>query len=100
MSNSSKIKSLQLSIASPEQILAWSHGEVKKSETINYKTLKPEPEGLFDEAIFGPVKDYECACGKYKKVKYRGKRCESVVLKSSNLLFVENVWVTSNLLLQ
>lgn len=76
MSNSSKIKSLQLSIASPEQILSWSHGEVKKSETINYKTLKPEPEGLFDEAIFGPVKDYECACGKYKKVKYRGKKCE------------------------
>ncbi len=76
MSNSSKIKSLQLSIASPEQILSWSHGEIKKSETINYKTLKPEPEGLFDEVVFGPVKDYECACGKYKKVKYRGKRCE------------------------
>lgn len=76
MSNSSKIKSLQLSIASPEQILSWSKGEVKKSETINYKTLKPEREGLFDEVIFGPVKDYECACGKYKKVKYRGQRCE------------------------
>ncbi len=76
MSNSSKIKSLQLSIASPEQILSWSKGEVKKSETINYKTLKPDPEGLFDQKIFGPIKDYECACGKYKKVKYRGHKCE------------------------
>uniref|UniRef100_UPI0027D905BE DNA-directed RNA polymerase subunit beta' n=1 Tax=[Mycoplasma] testudinis TaxID=33924 RepID=UPI0027D905BE len=54
----------------------WSRGEVTKPETINYKSLKPEPEGLFDEAIFGPVKDYECACGKYKKIKHRGKVCE------------------------
>ncbi|MDR1991472.1 MAG: DNA-directed RNA polymerase subunit beta' [Mycoplasmataceae bacterium] len=72
----SKIKTLQIGIASPERIRSWSHGEITKSETINYKTLKPERGGLFDEAIFGPVKDYECSCGKYKKVKYKGKICE------------------------
>ena len=72
----SNIKALKIGIASPERILAWSHGEVTKSETINYKSLKPEAGGLFDEAIFGPVKDYECACGKYKKVKFKGKKCE------------------------
>lgn len=71
-----RIKGLQICIASPEVIREWSHGEVTKPETINYKSLKPEPKGLFDEAIFGPVKDYECACGKYKKIKHRGKVCE------------------------
>ncbi len=71
-----KIKALRIGIASPERILEWSYGEVTKSETINYKSLKPEKNGLFDEAIFGPAKDYECACGKYKKVKHRGKKCE------------------------
>ena len=72
----SSIKALKIGIASPERIREWSYGEVTKSETINYKTLKPEPEGLFDEAIFGPVKNYECACGKYKKVKFKGKKCD------------------------
>ncbi|MBQ5543894.1 MAG: DNA-directed RNA polymerase subunit beta', partial [Mycoplasmataceae bacterium] len=67
---------VRIRIASKEDILSWSHGEVTKAETINYKTLKPEVGGLFDEAIFGPVKDYECACGKYKKVKHYGKTCE------------------------
>lgn len=71
-----RIRGLQISIASPELMREWSRGEVTKAETINYKSLKPEPEGLFDEAIFGPVKDYECACGKYKKIKHRGKVCE------------------------
>ncbi|WP_033159663.1 DNA-directed RNA polymerase subunit beta' [Mycoplasmoides alvi] len=71
-----RIKGLQICVASPEVIREWSHGEVTKPETINYKSLKPEPKGLFDEAIFGPVKDYECACGKYKKIKHRGKVCE------------------------
>lgn len=70
------IKSIKLSIASPDQILEWSNGEVKKPETINYKSLKPEPDGLFDERIFGPSKDYECHCGKYRKVKHKGKTCE------------------------
>lgn len=70
------INALRISLASPDRIREWSHGEVVRSETINYKTLKPEKGGLFDEVIFGPIKDYECACGKYKKVKYRGKICE------------------------
>ena len=67
---------LRIAIASPEEILSWSHGEVKKPETINYHSLKPEPEGLFCQQIFGPVKDYECACGKYKRIKFRGVVCE------------------------
>ncbi|WP_031488915.1 DNA-directed RNA polymerase subunit beta' [Ureaplasma canigenitalium] len=76
MTNKKGIKSLKLGIASPEQILSWSRGEVTKPETINYKSFKPEPDGLFDEKIFGPSKDYECYCGKYKKVKHKGKICE------------------------
>ncbi len=67
---------LQISLASPEQIRAWSRGEVKKPETINYRTLKPEREGLFCEKIFGPQKDWECHCGKYKRVRYRGIVCD------------------------
>ena len=65
-----------ITIASPEQIKAWSHGEVKKPETINYRTLKPERDGLFCAKIFGPVRDYECICGKYKKMRYKGWKCE------------------------
>ena len=67
---------LRITIASPEEILSWSNGEVKKPETINYHSMKPEAEGLFCQQIFGPVKDYECACGKYKRIKYRGVVCE------------------------
>ena len=67
---------LRITIASPEEILSWSFGEVKKPETINYHSLKPEAEGLFCQQIFGPVKDYECACGKYKRIKFRGVVCE------------------------
>ena len=67
---------LKIGLASPEQIRSWSFGEVKKPETINYRTLKPEKEGLFDERIFGPQKDWECACGKYKRIRYRGITCE------------------------
>lgn len=70
------INAFKLSIASPEQILEWSYGEVKKPETINYRTFKPERGGLFCGAIFGPVKDYECICGKYKRMKHRGVVCE------------------------
>ena len=66
----------QLRLASPEKILSWSYGEVKKPETINYRTLKPERDGLFCAKIFGPVKDYECLCGKYKKMRYKGVVCE------------------------
>ncbi|MEK9596429.1 MAG: DNA-directed RNA polymerase subunit beta' [Rhodospirillaceae bacterium] len=67
---------IQISIASPEQIRSWSYGEIKKPETINYRTFKPERDGLFCARIFGPVKDYECLCGKYKRMKYRGIICE------------------------
>ena len=68
--------SIQIGLASPETILKWSHGEVKKPETINYRTLKPEKDGLFCERIFGPTKDGECHCGKYKKNRYRGIVCD------------------------
>ena len=67
---------IQIGIASPEMILSWSYGEVKKPETINYRTLKPERDGLFCERIFGPTKDWECHCGKYKKIRYKGKICD------------------------
>ena len=67
---------IRIGIASPEQILEWSHGEVLKPETINYRTLKPERDGLFCEKIFGPTKDWECHCGKYKKIRYKGKVCD------------------------
>ena len=67
---------IQIGIASPEMILSWSYGEVKKPETINYRTLKPEQHGLFCERIFGPTKDWECHCGKYKKIRYKGKICD------------------------
>ena len=78
--------SIKIGLASPEKILEWSHGEVKKPETINYRTLKPEKDGLFCERIFGPVKDWECHCGKYKKIRYKGvvcDRCGVEVTKSS-----------------
>ena len=69
-------ESIKIGLASPETIRGWSYGEVKKPETINYRTLKPEKDGLFCERIFGPTKDWECHCGKYKKVRYKGKICE------------------------
>ncbi|MEC8621850.1 MAG: DNA-directed RNA polymerase subunit beta', partial [Pseudomonadota bacterium] len=67
---------IRISIASPERIRSWSFGEIKKPETINYRTFKPERDGLFCARIFGPVKDYECLCGKYKRMKFRGIICE------------------------
>src|SRR5512134_1544522 len=67
---------IQISIASPERIRSWSFGEIKKPETINYRTFKPERDGLFCARIFGPTKDYECLCGKYKRMKYKGIICE------------------------
>ena len=71
-----KFKKVQISLASPEKIMEWTHGEVKKPETINYRTFKPERDGLFCAKIFGPVKDFECNCGKYKRMKHRGVVCE------------------------
>src|SRR3979490_2637635 len=67
---------IRIQIASPEQIRSWSFGEIKKPETINYRTFKPERDGLFCARIFGPIKDYECLCGKYKRMKFRGIICE------------------------
>ena len=68
--------SLKIKLASPETIRSWSYGEVKKAETINYRTLKPERDGLFCEKIFGPTKDFECACGKYKRLRYKNIVCD------------------------
>lgn len=72
----SSFDSMQIGIASPEKIREWSYGEVLKPETINYRTQKPEPGGLFCEKIFGPTKDWECHCGKYKRIRYKGVICE------------------------
>ena len=69
-------ESIKIGLASPETILSWAKGEVTKAETINYRTLKAEEDGLFCEKIFGPTKDWECRCGKYKRVRYKGKVCE------------------------
>ena len=69
-------ESIKIGLASPDKIREWSYGEVKKPETINYRTLKPERDGLFCERIFGPQKDWECYCGKYKRIRYKGKICD------------------------
>ena len=74
--HSASFNAIRISIASPEQIRSWSHGQVSKPETINYRTLRPEKDGLFCERIFGPTKDWECFCGKYKRIRYRGVICD------------------------
>src|SRR6478672_6571470 len=71
-----EFNAIRISLASPDQIRSWSSGEVLKPETINYRRLRPERDGLFDERIFGPTRDWECYCGKYKKVRYKGMICE------------------------
>ncbi len=84
--DANRFEGIKIAIASPEKIRSWSYGEVKKAETINYRTLKPERDGLFCEKIFGPTKDYECSCGKYKRLRYKGivcDRCGVEVTKSS-----------------
>ena len=78
---------IKIGLASPEKIREWSHGEVKRPETINYRTLKPEKDGLFCERIFGPQKDWECNCGKYTKIRYKGIIC--------NVCGVEIIYGTS-----
>ena len=86
MNQAMSFDAIQIGLASPEKIREWSHGEVKKPETINYRTLKPEKDGLFCEKIFGPTKDWECHCGKYKKIRYKGvvcDRCGVEITKSS-----------------
>src|SRR5436305_14892376 len=76
MADVSSFEAIRIGIGSPQEIKDWSYGEVKKPETINYRTFKPERDGLFCERIFGPVKDWECHCGRYKKVKFKGIICE------------------------
>lgn len=76
MNYKESFESIKIGLASPEMIRSWSYGEVKKPETINYRTLKPEKEGLFCERIFGPTKDWECHCGKYKRIRYKGVVCD------------------------
>lgn len=88
---------IRISIASPERILQWSHGEVTKPETINYRTLKPERDGLFCERIFGPTKDWECYCGKYKRVRHKGIIANAVVLKLLIQKLDVTEWVTLSL---
>ena len=74
-------KGIKIAIASPDKIRSWSYGEVKKPETINYRTLRPERDGLFCEKIFGPTKDYECACGKYKRLRYKNVVCDKCLVE-------------------
>ena len=76
MTQTQEFNAIRISLASPEQIKNWSYGEVTKPETINYRTLRPEKDGLFCERIFGPTKDWECFCGKYKKIRYKGVVCD------------------------
>ena len=84
--------SMKIGIASPEKILEWSHGEVTKPETINYRTLKAETDGLFCEKIFGPTKDWECKCGKYKKMRTEAPSAISAVSRSHHPRFAVNAW--------
>lgn len=88
--------SIRISVASPEQILSWSFGEVKKPETINYRTFKPERDGLFCARIFGPVKDYECLCGKYKRMKYKGIICEKCGVEVTLTKCAASAWAIFN----
>src|SRR4029079_16907779 len=86
---------IRLKIASPEDILKWSYGEVTKAETINYRTQKPEKDGLFSESIFGPTKDWECYCGKYRRIRYKGIVCDRCGVEVSAPLCAVNAWDTS-----
>ena len=79
-----QVDNIAISVASPDAIRSWSKGEVKNPETINYRTFKPEKGGLFCERIFGPVKDWECSCGKYKRIKHRGVVCDSNTVTPRN----------------
>ena len=86
--------SIKIGLASPDQIRAWSYGEVTKPETINYRTLKPERDGLYCERIFGPTKDWECHCGKYKRIRYKARSVIAAVSRSPRQRFVVSAWAT------
>ena len=89
-------EAIKIGLASPEKILEWSYGEVTKPETINYRTLKPERDGLFCERIFGPTKDWECHCGKYKRLRYKGKICDKCGVEVTREKFAVNGWAISH----
>ena len=84
--------SIKITLASPDKIKSWSYGEIKKPETINYRTFRPEKDGLFCSRIFGPVKDYECLCGKYKRMKFRGIICEKCGVEVTKSNVEEKEW--------
>ena len=88
-------RQMRIGLATAEDIRQWSFGEVKKPETINYRTLRPERDGLFCEKIFGPTRDFECACGKYKRVKFKGIICDKCGVEVTRSCVV-TAWVTSN----
>jgi DNA-directed RNA polymerase subunit beta' len=96
VSQDEQFDAIKIGIASPEKIRSWSYGEVRKPETINYRTFKPERDGLFCSKIFGPIKDYECLCGKYKRLKHRGVTAKSAASKSPSPRFAVNAWATSS----
>jgi len=87
---------LRIGLASSEQIRQWSRGEVKKPETINYRTLKPEKDGLFCEKIFGPTKDWECYCGKYKRVRFKASCASAAASRSPVPRYAVSAWATSS----
>ena len=90
----SDFSKITISLASPEDVLEESHGDVTKPETINYRTFKPERDGLFCERIFGPVKDFECHCGKYKGIRYKGIVCDRCGVEVTEKKLEEREWVT------
>ncbi len=96
MSNDSSLGLMRIGLATADQIRSWSYGEVKKPETINYRTLKPEKDGLFCEKIFGPTRDWECYCGKYKRVRYKGIICERCGVEVTRARCVVSGWATSS----
>ena len=91
-----EFNSIRISIASPEKIRSWSHGEVTKAETINYRTFKPERDGLFCAKIFGPITDWECLCGKYKRMKHGASSVTSAASRSPVRGSVASAWATSS----
>jgi DNA-directed RNA polymerase beta' subunit len=93
--NPLSFNAIRIAIASPEMIRSWSHGEVKKPETINYRTFKPERDGLFCAKIFGPTKDYECNCGKYKRMRHRGVSARNAASRLSSPKCGASGWVIS-----
>src|SRR5213075_1179691 len=96
MADASTFSKIRIGIASPDEIRSWSYGEVKKPETINYRTFKPERDGLFCERIFGPVKDWECHCGRYKKVKFKGIICDRCGVEVTRRRSDASAWATSS----